>query len=181
MRRSALLGVVTAMQLALVARAQDGSGDRAATLPCARAASGIDAVLSASEQNEELRGRFDACLKAHRLCSAGEDSARQGQAVLWSGDTTTDMPTMNDGARGQSFAYFAARSLPRSKKTGREYCFLMTPTDRTYEWALHGWQLSARGEAMELPSQTLRLVYPEGLVSARSLAARMWNAYAAEF
>ena len=158
-----------------------GSAAPPRALACGTVAGAVDQALDLGEESALVRQRFRQCLGTHAICSVGEHSSEAAQPVIWSGERTTDMPVAETHQDGATFAYFAARSLPRSKKTGQDYCFLIRPTERTYNWDLHAWQRSPRGEVTALQTQTLQLVYPGGLVSARSLAARLWNFYAERY
>ena len=72
----------------------------------------------------------------------------------------------------------ASRSLPRSPKSGLEYCLALTPGAGSdhgeFDW--YGWQIAANGEVSMLdlagePSFGIR-------TNPRSLAIAIWNFYA---
>jgi len=75
----------------------------------------------------------------------------------------------------------ASRSFPPSRKSNFTYCLALTPgegkSDRLFDW--HGWMISPKGEvrALDLSNESTARVR----TNPRSMAASLWNLYAALF
>jgi hypothetical protein len=158
------------------------AGADTSSLACGKVASQIDAILSQEPPNSvtTLRPKLLACFGSHRICGVVYDHTEEF-AHVFSGEQSSDVPTVAYFEGGASYAIMASRSLPRSSKTSLEYCLALTPSGRSghgeFDW--YGWQISATGEVLALdlstePSFGIR-------TNPRSLAITIWNFYQDRF
>jgi hypothetical protein len=167
--------------LSVLGIAQAVGADTSA-LACGKVASQIDAVLSQQPPGAvtTLRPNLLDCFRSHRICGVVYDKTGQF-AHVFSGERSPDVATIEYFANGASYAFMATRSLPRSPKSGLEYCLALTPGGGSehgeFDW--YGWQISATGDVRMLdlarePSFGIR-------TNPRSLAIAIWNFYARNY
>jgi hypothetical protein len=152
------------------------------TLACGKAAPQLDSLLSREPAGTvtTLRPQLLACFESHKICGVVYDHT-QPLAHVFSGEASSDVPSIEWSDRGASYALMAARSLPPSRKSGAAYCLALTPGEHAdrgpFDW--HGWQVSMGGEVSALdlsgePSSGIQ-------TNPRSLATTLWNYYASRF
>ncbi|MDB6042641.1 MAG: hypothetical protein JWM63_1192 [Gammaproteobacteria bacterium] len=147
-------------------------------LACGKVASQIDAVLSQQPPGAvtTLRPKLLECIRSHRICGVVYDQTEQF-AHVFSGERSSDVATLEYFANGASYAFMASRSLPRSPKSGLEYCLALTPGGGSdhgeFDW--YGWQISATGEVrmLDLAGEASFGIR----TNPRSLAIAIWNFY----
>jgi hypothetical protein len=153
-----------------------------ASLACGKVASQLDAVLSQQPPGSvtTLRPKLLDCFRSHRICGLVYDHT-EDFAHVFSGEQSSDVPPVEYFEGGASYALMASRSLPRSRRSGLEYCLALTPSVRSgrgeFDW--YGWQISPAGEVLALdlsrePSFDVR-------TNPRSLAITLWNFYRDRF
>jgi hypothetical protein len=173
---------VLRLSILSVLGATRATGSDTPALACGKAASQIDAVLSQQPPGAvtTLRPKLLECFRSHRICGVVYDQTEQF-AHLFSGERSSDVATIEYFANGASYAFMASRSLPRSPKSGLEYCLALTPGGGSdhgeFDW--YGWQISATGEVRMLD---LAREASFGIrTNPRSLAIAIWNFYAKNY
>jgi hypothetical protein len=153
-----------------------------ASLACGKVSSRLSAVL-AEEQAGTVTGLIDqlaSCLGSHRICGVVYDHT-QPYAHIFSGEQSSDVPSVELYKAGASYALMASRSFPPSPRSKFEYCLALTPgegmPDRPFEW--HGWLIAPTGEvrSVDLSNESTTAIH----TNPRSMAAALWNLYAAKF
>ena len=142
----------------------------------------LDAVLAREPPSTitTLREPLLACFETHRICGVVYDNT-QALAHVFFGEQSSDIPEVHYYDAGASYALMASRSLPPSRKSGREYCLALTPdeqkSDAPFDW--HGWQISPAGEVRELDLSK----EPAAAVhtNPRSMAVALWKLYVTRF
>jgi hypothetical protein len=152
------------------------------TLACGKVVPQLDRILSQEPVGAVtvLRPQLLACFESHKICGVVYDHT-QPLAHVFSGESSSDVPSIEWSDRGASYALMAARSLPPSRKSGAAYCLALTPGEHAdrgpFDW--HGWQVSMGGEVSALdlsgePSSGIQ-------TNPRSLATTLWNYYTSRF
>jgi hypothetical protein len=158
------------------------AGVDTSALACGKVASQIEAVLSQQPPGSvtPLRPKLLECFGSHRICGVVYDQTEQF-AHVFSGERSSDVATIEYSANGASYALMASRSLPRSPKSGLEYCLALTPGGGSehgeFDW--YGWQISATGEVrtLDLSGEATFGIR----TNPRSLAIAIWNFYASKY
>jgi hypothetical protein len=173
----AVLGVICGVWVTIRAADADTS-----PLACGKVAAQIDAILAREPPGTvtTLRSKLLTCFGAHRICGVVYDHT-EAFAHVFSGEQSSDVPTVEYFVGGASYAFMASRSLPRSSKSGLEYCLALTPDGHggrgEFDW--YGWQISATGEVVTLD---LSMEPSFGIhTNPRSLAIALWNLYQERF
>jgi hypothetical protein len=121
-----------------------------------------------------------SCYELHRICGVVYDHS-QSYAHVFSGEQTSDVPGPEYHEGGASYALMASRSLPPSRKNRFEYCLALTPgsgkSERPFDW--YGWAISPTGDVhvIDVSDASTTIVG----TNPRSMAAALWNLYAARF
>ena len=153
-----------------------------ATLACEKVSSQLSAVLAEEPPGTvtSLSDQLASCLGSHRICGVVYDNT-QPYAHIFSGEQTSDVPAVEYYKAGASYALMASRSFPPSHGSKSEYCLALTPgegkPDRPFDW--HGWLIAPTGEVrtVDLSNESTTAIH----TNPRSMAAALWNLYAAKF
>jgi hypothetical protein len=142
----------------------------------------LDAILTQEPAGAvtTLRPQLLECFRSHKICGVVYDHT-QLLAHVFSGDMSSEVPSIEWSESGASYALMASRSLPPSRKSGFAYCLALTPSERPdhgeFDW--YGWQISATGEvhALDLSGEPSFGIQ----TNPRSLATTLWNFYQDRF
>jgi hypothetical protein len=151
-------------------------------LACGKVSSELSAALEKEPVGAVtgLLEQLSSCFGSHRICGVVYDHT-QPYAHIFSGEQTSEVPTVEYYEAGASYALMASRSFPPSPKSNFEYCLALTPgegkADRPFDW--HGWLIEPTGEVrtIDLSNEPTTAIH----TNPRSMAAALWNLYAAKF
>jgi len=152
------------------------------SLACGKVSSQLSAVLAEQPAGTvtSLLDQLGSCLGSHRICGVVYDHT-QPYAHIFSGEQTSDIPSVEHYKAGASYALMASRSFPPSHRSKFEYCLVLTPAeakpDSPFDW--HGWLIAPTGEVrtVDLSNESTTAIH----TNPRSMAAALWNLYAAKF
>jgi hypothetical protein len=173
---------VLGLSILSVVGATRADGADTSALACGKVASQIDAVLSQQPPGSitTLRPKLLECFGSHRICGVVYDQT-ETFAHVFSGEQSSEVATIEYSPSGASYALMASRSLPRSPRSGLEYCLALAPGGGSdhgeFDW--YGWQIAATGEVLTLD---LSREFSFGIrTNPRSLAIAIWNFYARNY
>jgi len=152
------------------------------SLACGKVSSQLSAVLAEQPAGTvtSLLDQLGSCLGSHRICGVVYDHT-QPYAHIFSGEQTSDIPSVEHYKAGASYALMASRSFPPSHRSKFEYCLVLTPAeakpDSPFDW--HGWLIAPTGEVrtVDLSNESTTAIH----TNPRSMAAALWNLYTAKF